>query len=149
MTYSDLPAGWAERPITDPDLFDDVVDLMATDASRETGCLYVLICDDAGRLVQPLAFDRYPFDDSRPRQDEHAATLCGVLRQAGVRRVVLVIARRGHPALTGNDRQFRAALSSAALWRGIDVLAGAVATPSGIAAWPARDVEAPAIGRSA
>ena len=29
------------------------------------------------------------------------------------------------------------------------LLAGAVATPSGIAAWPARDVEAPAIGRSA
>lgn len=136
MTFSDLPPGWAERPITDPDLFEDVVDLIATEQSRESGCLYVLICDDAGRMVQPVAFDTFPFDDSRPRQDEHVATLCGILRHAGVRRIAVVIARPGHPAPTGNDRQLRAALQAGARRRGIEIVAGAVATPLGVAAWP-------------
>lgn len=150
MTFSDLPAGWAERPVTDPDLFDDVADLIATAASRDTdGCLYVLICDEVGRLVQPIAFDAFPFDDSRPRQDEHAATLCDILRRSGARRIAVVIARRGHPAPTGNDRQFRSALAAGAARRGIDLLAVAIATPLGVAAWPARDTDLPAIGRPA
>jgi hypothetical protein len=53
MSFDDLPEGWKERPLTDPRLAADVLDLMVSDADRRAGALVVLLCDEQGRLLQP------------------------------------------------------------------------------------------------
>jgi hypothetical protein len=53
MSFDDLPEGWKERPLTDPRLIADVLDLCVSDADRCAGALAVLMCDEQGRLVQP------------------------------------------------------------------------------------------------
>ena len=53
MSFQDLPDDWPEHPITDPAIFIDVVDLMATVADREAGAIYVLVCYPSGHLAQP------------------------------------------------------------------------------------------------
>ena len=136
MTFSDLPAGWAERPVTDPAIFADVADLVATEQSRRSGCLYVLICDDTGRMLRPMAFEGWPYDDARPEQSRHFNALCGMLAHAGAKHIVLIIARRGHHAPTGNDYQFRAAVDEVSGRNGIVVLGMAIATPLAVAVWP-------------
>lgn len=60
MSFDDLPHDWPERPLTDPRLLADVLDLVVTSRSRDRGALYVLLCDDADRLLQPIAVDDVP-----------------------------------------------------------------------------------------
>ncbi len=135
MSFSDLPTGWAERPVTDPDIFDDAVDLIATDDSRRSGSLYILICDGSGRMFQPLVFDGSIYDESSPVQEAYLDSLCGILTQVGCRDVVLVIARRGHPAPSGNDHQFRAVAEKAFARHEIAILGMSIATPAGVRGW--------------
>lgn len=136
MSYSDLPTGWAERPIIDPDIFEDVVDLIATESSRQDGCLYALICDDDGRMAQPLAVDGWQYDNSRPAQEQRFEWLCNVVTHVGFKQIALIIARRGHHAPTGNDRQFRALAEQIAARHDITILGIAIATPLAVASWP-------------
>lgn len=53
MSFDDLPDDWPDRPLTDPRLVADVLDLIVSDADRRSGALAVLLCDGAARLVQP------------------------------------------------------------------------------------------------
>lgn len=72
MTYDDLPADWPQRPLTDPTLTADVVDLVVRETDRAEGCLGILLCNHEHRLVQPLTINdiddvpaherRRPFD---------------------------------------------------------------------------------------
>jgi hypothetical protein len=48
MSFKDLPADWAQRPITDPDVFEGVVDLIVADQARREGSTYVLLCHEGG-----------------------------------------------------------------------------------------------------
>ncbi len=50
MSFQDLPPGWAERPISDPDILADVVDPCASMESRFSGALYPLLCGPDGRM---------------------------------------------------------------------------------------------------
>lgn len=54
MTFHDLPKNWYSRPLTDPRLAVDVVDLVVRDADRDGGCISLLLCDTAGRMIQPV-----------------------------------------------------------------------------------------------
>ncbi len=72
MTYDDLPADWPQRPLIDPTLTADVVDLVVRETDRAEGCLGILLCNHEHRLVQPLTINdiddvpaherRRPFD---------------------------------------------------------------------------------------
>lgn len=72
MSYDDLPADWPQRPLTDPTLTADVVDLVVREADRAQGCLSILLCSREHRLVQPVTINdiegvtpherRRPFD---------------------------------------------------------------------------------------
>lgn len=55
MTYEQLPPDWPTRPLTDPDLAADVVDLVVRESDRATGCLSILLCDDTHRMIQPIS----------------------------------------------------------------------------------------------
>lgn len=134
MSFHDLPPAWAERRITDPDLFGDAVDLFATDSSRRAGCLYVLLCNDAGQVMAPVAIDEWDFDETPGEQHRVLTSFLAGIAAAGVRHVVAIIARRGHPAPTGNDHQFAQLLRDVAAAQGQQVDGLATATPLGVRA---------------
>ena len=60
MGFDDLPDDWSERPLTDPHLVRDVLDLVVFDKDRRAGALSILICDEEGRLVQPVTITEIP-----------------------------------------------------------------------------------------
>jgi hypothetical protein len=55
MTFEDLPHDWPTRPLTDPRIAADVVDLVVRESDRATGCLTILLCDDTRRMIQPIS----------------------------------------------------------------------------------------------
>ncbi len=50
MSFEDLPRDWAQRPLTDPDIFEDVVDLVTREKSRAAGAIMLLLCHPDGRM---------------------------------------------------------------------------------------------------
>lgn len=134
MTFNDLPPGWAERNVTDPDIFADAVDLFATLDSREQGCLYLLVCDHGGQVLQPVAIDQWNFDETPMEQRRILEMLLGQVAAVGARHLVAIIARRGHPASTGNDHQLAHLLREVTTGHGIALDGLAIATPLGVRA---------------
>jgi len=55
MSFEDLPKDWPQRPLTDPQLVADVLDLVVSDADRVRGAIYILLCRPDDRLLQPCA----------------------------------------------------------------------------------------------
>jgi hypothetical protein len=60
MTFEDLPNDWSDRPLTDPALLSDVLDLVVFEKDRAAGAVSFLLCDDEGRLVQPVTIGELP-----------------------------------------------------------------------------------------
>jgi hypothetical protein len=54
MTYHDLPDDLRSRPLTDPTLQADVIDLLLDDDDRRAGALAVVLCDEGDRGFQPI-----------------------------------------------------------------------------------------------
>ena len=54
MSFEDLPSDWPMRPLRDPELGADVVDLVVRDADRAEGAIAFLLCRADGTLAQPL-----------------------------------------------------------------------------------------------
>lgn len=136
MDFEDLPEGWAQRPITDPDVFEGVVDLIVTEASRSMGALYLLLCHADGRLLQPVAVDDFPGGNPIGWIRDSFGGLFGELREQGVPAVVLAVARWGEAALDERDAEVRDALVEAAAVGGLAVLGYAVAVPGAILSFP-------------
>lgn len=136
MTYDHLPRDWATRPITDPDLFEDVVDLVTTERSRVQGTVTVLACHPGGRLLQPFAVDDVPL---RRRVRTIARAVGGLLRglaEHGVGDVVLVIGRPGRIVPTERDLALRDGLAAEAEAAGLRLLGTALAVPGRVAVLP-------------
>ena len=57
MSFENLPATWAERPLTDPSRAADVVDLMVSLGDRQRGTFTVILCDSDDRYVATVAID--------------------------------------------------------------------------------------------
>lgn len=72
MSFENLPSRWDTLPINDPGIMDDVVDLFAGHADRLRRSLLVLLCDDTGRLLQPLCINDLP---RRPSHDDMVRTV--------------------------------------------------------------------------
>lgn len=108
MSFEDLPADWPARSLTDLRLAADVVDLMVSCADRASGTLTLLLCDDRGRLVQPVAVDLEGQDRSAAAADlmahlEHLFT-------SGLgSSLLLAIARPGFSSVTDGDRAWHQA----------------------------------------
>lgn len=118
MAFTDLPADWPALPITRPDLLTDVLDLVVSDHARATGSLVLLICDPADRLVSPMEIT-----DLRhaPAGSQRAAllsividTIAAIEPKAGV---LAAIGRPGGLSVTGDDREWAAALAAATAGR--------------------------------
>ena len=113
MSFEDLPADWAQRPITDPDVFEGVVDLIVGEQARRRGSTYVLLCHEGGRLMQPICLpDEQAPVDAGDVQDGLTRLLAEVASN-GVHDVVMVIARPGQPGPTARDHDLRRAFEAA------------------------------------
>jgi hypothetical protein len=141
MTFEDLPEDWPQRPVTDPALFDDVVDLVVAVRDRGRGALYILLCDEGGRLVQPCAVtDLGPGCEPDPHLIEPFAK--ALVDQCPDGGLVVVVARRGGPAPRETDVRWARAAEAVCTGRGARFLAAAVATPSGVFRLSALDPQA-------
>ena len=136
MSFEDLPRDWAQRPLTDPDIFEDVVDLVTREKSRVAGAIMLLLCHPDGRLLQPIAIE----DDTGPVAlevvDDGLRALLSGLVQRGMEHVVIVIARPGGVAVTEQDRHLKAASRRRAVLPAWELLGLAVAAPEGVVALP-------------
>jgi hypothetical protein len=137
MTFEDLPADWAQRPITDPDVFEGVVDLIVTEQARCDGSTYVLLCHEGGRLMQPICLPDEPHTVDVGRVQSGLTRLFTEAVGEGVHDVVMVIARPGRPEPTPRDRDLRAAFAGACRTAGVRLLGVAIAAPTDVVAFPA------------
>ncbi|HKJ10987.1 MAG TPA: hypothetical protein VJ976_01215 [Ornithinimicrobium sp.] len=79
MSFRDLPADWPRRPLTDPRLARDVLDLCVSDVARHQGGLCVLALRRDFSLAQPF-FVPGPL----PRLERHSMLAGLVSRYAPV-----------------------------------------------------------------
>ena len=141
MTFEDLPEDWQHRPVTDPALFDDVVDLVVSVRDRGRGALYILLCDEAGRLLQPCAVtDLGPVYEPDPQLIVPFAK--ALVHQCPDGGLAVVVARRGDPAPRETDVRWARAADAVCAGRDVRFLAAAVATPAGVFRLSALDPQA-------
>ena len=119
MSFDDLPDNWPELPLTDQRLLADVLDLVVSEQSRRDGALYVLLCDEQARLVQPIAIDLLEAPTDLAGREELMASVVGMTHHLGENgSYVVAIARRGGHSVTPDDEQWAAAVESArGSWR--------------------------------
>lgn len=132
MDFNDLPADWAQRPITDTDVFEGVIDLIASDRSRAEGAVHLLLCHESGRLLQTLAIEAPDWDDAAEEIREKFAAAFAGFRDHGVPAVVVAIARPGGASPTVDDLTFCRAMEAASVGSGLPLLGLALATPAGV-----------------
>ncbi|MEW1955278.1 hypothetical protein [Terrabacter sp. NPDC080008] len=137
MRFEELPRDWAQRPVTDPEVFEGVVDLIATDRSRSEGATWLLLCHPNGRLLQPICVPDEPRRVDVGRVLEGVGRLLGEVSGQDVHDVVMVIARPGRLTATPRDHDLRAAFEGACRVSGVTLRAVAIAAPSGVAVLPA------------
>jgi len=110
MTYNDLPPDWPTRPVTDPDITADLLDLVVRDADRVDGALCILLCGEEGQLVQPMVVPRPPTRMSREQRGRVFASLEHLAAEEDLRGGILVaIAREKGPFVTDTDRAWHEA----------------------------------------
>lgn len=134
--YLSLPADWAQRPLTDDDLFEGVVDLVVRDDDRHHGGLVLLSCHANGRLMEVLPLEEVRLDPMpAPQRIEQAvAAVLRALSAVRVPGVVLVLARPGRPVATPGDRRVHAVVEALCTPPQPALLGFAVATPEGVLA---------------
>ena len=127
MSFQDLPADWPQRPITDPAIFTDAVDLLASEADRRAGAMYVLLCEPDGRLAQPCVIT--DLDDTAYRNKGAVFAPFTHFPDLGL---VVIIARPGRVQTVDADREWHEAAARVCRDAGMPLLAVAVATPRAI-----------------
>jgi len=154
MSFENLSATWPDRPLTDPAVTADVVDLMVSHGDRRRGTLTVLICapDDhyLATVTVELPADAIPAEAVPPEavpadRSTHAvgpspAQLCGTamhpiipaVRTAPGTALILTLGRPGPARLTDLDNQWTQAATTICRAAGIRLLGFYIATKDGI-----------------
>jgi len=103
MTFHDVPRDLAQRPLHDPRLIADVLDLCVPFPDREAGALCVLLCDDEDRLAQPMVIGEVgqPSAEERLHMLSNMFLVARELMPYGS--VLLAIARADGLSLTPDD----------------------------------------------
>lgn len=133
-TRHDLPDDWARRPLTDPDLFEAVVDLAVFEALRAAGGVALLLCHADGRLVQPVMVESVNSASPPHEAEARLTTILGEIAASGVPAVVMAIARPGAPSATERDRELRQAFDRVCRACGLRLLGVALAVPGCVTA---------------
>lgn len=130
MSFDDLPPDWPAISLTDPAHVTDVLDLFVTMQARFEGALFILVCDEQRRPVQPIQIDGVrgaPPEDMHGVLEEMARTIAEARPQAGV---LCAVARRGATLVRPSDLAWRDCLD-ATFGPHLPVLGVHVITPDG------------------
>ncbi|GAA2479755.1 hypothetical protein [Terrabacter carboxydivorans] len=136
MRFDELPRDWAQRPITDPEVFEGVVDLIVTEQSRSEGATYLLLCHPNLHLLQPICLAEEPRRVDAGEVLEGVRLLLGEVSRHDVHDVVMVIARPGRVTPTPRDRDLRTAFEGACRATGVTLHAVAIAAMDDVAVLP-------------
>lgn len=134
MSIHDLPSNLHELSLDhDKELTADVVDLFCPVDARRDGALAILICDDGGRLVQPIIIDGPPV-----QMDQHEVRLM-LEHTVGVAgagsSTILAICRPGG-MITDADRRWHGLVIDRCRALGIRLIGTYVATPEHVLRLP-------------
>ena len=126
MSFEDLPTDWAERPVTDPEITADVLDLIVRDADRVTGSVVAVIANEAGRVVQPVVVALPPEGVLPGEHHRFFDVVCRGIASAtgdGDRGGILAaVTRSGAPFVTGDDREWHDAAARSCTQHGVRLL---------------------------
>jgi hypothetical protein len=118
MGFEDLPDDWPDRPLTEPQLLADVLDLIVSHRDRVEGAIGVLVCDADQRLLVPAVIG--DLDDVAPDADRSeglrnfvSAVVGGMGTDAGPLGLHFSIARRYGLSITPDDVRWRDAAVAA------------------------------------
>ena len=141
MTFEDLPNDWSDRPLTDPALVSDVLDLVVFEKDRAAGAVSFLLCDDEARLVQPVTIGELPATMTQDERVHFVSVMVEGMGHCGA--MVVALARDDGLSITAEDQAWLRAAKQAC---GDDVrlLGVHVVTMTG-----SRVVPPPALDRSA
>ncbi len=110
MSFEDLPADWAERPVTDPAITADVLDLVVRDADRVAGSVVALVLNPGGRVVQPVVVELPPEGVSPGERHRFFDVVClGIATASGAGErggILAAVARSGAPFVGSDDREW-------------------------------------------
>ena len=142
MTFHDLPPGWPARSLRDLRLAADVVDLVVRDADRAAGCITLLLCDDEGRMIEPVTVADVPMG---AKGGERAAFFDAFLGHLGrsLGSVVVAIGRPSGRGPTDDERAWHESAVQAARAEAVELVATFLATGDGVVLMPtltARDL---------
>lgn len=125
MSFEDLPRDWATRPLTDPALVRDVLDLFVSRSDRETGGLALLLCSLAGRLRQPMFIKGLNLAAIREQREEAIDWVIQMCEEVddGASPLAVVLATvhaKGHPS--DDDRAWHQCAIDRCRTAGIELL---------------------------
>ncbi|ONI74205.1 hypothetical protein BWI15_12710 [Kribbella sp. ALI-6-A] len=119
MTFTDLPKNWRRRPLTDPGLAADVVDLYCSAGDRRRGTLTLFICDERDRFRGAVVIDLCDLAvEPLPKRGVGPQSARPIGRAAGLRPVIkplqvfpggalmLALSRSGPATTTAADREW-------------------------------------------
>ena len=114
MCFHDLPDDWPQRPLTDPQLVADVLDLCVSDEARQSGSLAILLCDDQARLIQPcVVSDIQQISDEADRL-QACRTFVMAAEKVGAGLLFAIGRRRGLSVTADDEAWARAARQTCA-----------------------------------
>lgn len=141
MTFEDLPDNWDDRPLTDPELLSDVLDLVVLEKDRAAGAVSFLLCDDNARLVQPVTIGDLPATMTQAERVHFVSVMVEGMGSSGA--MVVALARDDGLSITARDLAWRRAAQEAC-GNDVRLLGVHVVTMTG-----SRVVPPPALDRSA
>jgi hypothetical protein len=149
MSFEDLPSDWPQRPVTDPTITANLLDLVLSQRDRAAGALGVLLCGRDERLLQPLVVQMpgYRLSDSERRQgfDNICDAFChlggptgrgeagGMNPELGI---LVALARSGSPLVTSGDTRWRDTAEQSCQRYGVALLGVWLVTPEVIRPLP-------------
>jgi hypothetical protein len=85
MSFQNLPPTWTDKPLSDPALAADVVDLLVSLGDRRRGTFTVVICDSDDRYVAAVSIDlpsEFKHLMPTPQPSELCSTALGAIMPA-------------------------------------------------------------------
>jgi hypothetical protein len=101
MTFEDLPNNWSDRPLTDPALVSNVLDLVVFAKDRAAGAVSFLLCDDEARLVQPVTIGELPVTMTQAERVRFVSVMVEGMAHRGA--MVVALARDDGLSITAED----------------------------------------------